>query len=49
VEQLECLEQLRALWHGYKIAVHTTQQSPGMGVDTPEDLLAARELFAKLP
>ena len=48
VEQLEGLEQLRALWHGYKIAVHTTQRSPGMGVDTPADLQAARELFAKL-
>lgn len=48
VEQLECLEQLRALWHGYKIAVHTTQRSPGIGVDTPEDLMAARQLFAKL-
>ena len=49
VEQLECLEQLRALWHGYKIAVYTTERSPGMGVDTPEDLTAARQLFAKLP
>lgn len=48
VEQLECLEQLRALWHGYKIAVHTTERSPGIGVDTPEDLMAARELFSKL-
>lgn len=48
IEQLECLEQLRALWHGYKIAVHTTQRSPGIGVDTPEDLLAARQLFARL-
>lgn len=47
VEQLECLEQLRALWHGYKIAVHTTERSPGIGVDTPEDLQAARLLFAK--
>ena len=48
VEQLECLEQLRALWHGYKIAVHTTLRPPGIGVDTPEDLLAARQLFARL-
>jgi 3-deoxy-manno-octulosonate cytidylyltransferase (CMP-KDO synthetase) len=48
VEQLECLEQLRALWHGYKIAVHTTERSPGIGVDTPADLQAARQLFAKL-
>ncbi len=48
IEQLECLEQLRALWHGYKIAVHTTDRSPGIGVDTPADLLAARQLFATL-
>ena len=48
VEQLECLEQLRALWHGYKIAVHTTVRSPGLGVDTPEDLITARQLFAQL-
>ena len=47
-EQLECLEQLRALWHGHKIAVHITQQPPGLGVDTPEDLQAAREQYAKL-
>ena len=46
-EQLECLEQLRALWHGHKIAVHTTQRSPGLGVDTHADLLAARKLYAE--
>lgn len=45
LEQLECLEQLRVLWHGYKIAVHITQQSPGMGVDTPEDLKAVQKIF----
>ena len=46
VEQLECLEQLRALWHGYKIAVHVTNQSPGIGVDTPDDLIAARKYYS---
>lgn len=46
VEQLECLEQLRALWHGYKIAVHITSQSPGIGVDTPDDLIAARKYYS---
>ncbi|NML87120.1 3-deoxy-manno-octulosonate cytidylyltransferase [Polaromonas sp.] len=45
LEQLESLEQLRALWHGYKIAVHVTDQAPGPGVDTPEDLDRARRLF----
>lgn len=48
LEQLESLEQLRALWHGYKIAVHTTAAAPGPGVDTPEDLLKVRQLFAAL-
>ena len=48
VELLEGLEQLRALWHGYKIAVHITQQPPGIGVDTAADLEAAREQFATL-
>ena len=46
VEQLECLEQLRALWHGYKIAVHITDRSPGIGVDTPDDLIAARRHYS---
>ena len=46
LEQLESLEQLRVLWHGYKIAVHITERSPGMGVDTPEDLIAARKHYA---
>ena len=46
LEQLESLEQLRALWHGYRIAVHITETAPGPGVDTPEDLERARELFA---
>ena len=45
LEQLECLEQLRAIWHGHHIAVHTTDGAPGAGVDTPEDLLRARALF----
>ena len=45
MEQLESLEQLRALWHGHRIAVHVTRESPGIGVDTPEDLLQARKLF----
>lgn len=45
LEQLESLEQLRALWHGYRIAVHVTDQAPGPGVDTPEDLDRARKLF----
>jgi 3-deoxy-manno-octulosonate cytidylyltransferase (CMP-KDO synthetase) len=46
LEQLESLEQLRALWHGHRIAVHITQHSPGIGVDTPEDLERVRSLLA---
>jgi 3-deoxy-manno-octulosonate cytidylyltransferase (CMP-KDO synthetase) len=46
LETLESLEQLRALWHGYTIAVHTTVRAPGPGVDTPEDLERVRQLLA---
>lgn len=46
IEQAESLEQLRALWHGHRIAVHTTPHAPGPGVDTAEDLAAVRALVA---
>jgi len=46
IEQLESLEQLRALWHGHRIAVHITAKAPGIGVDTPEDLERVRRLLA---
>ncbi|MFC5523499.1 3-deoxy-manno-octulosonate cytidylyltransferase [Polaromonas jejuensis] len=46
LELLESLEQLRALWHGHRIAVHITEDAPGPGVDTPEDLERARQLFS---
>lgn len=46
IEVTEALEQLRAMWHGHRIAVHVTQQAPGAGVDTPEDLARVRRLFA---
>lgn len=45
VEQAEALEQLRALWHGHRIAVHVTAHAPGPGVDTPEDLARVRSLM----
>lgn len=44
-ETCESLEQLRALWHGHRIAVHVTDRAPGPGVDTPEDLARVRALF----
>ncbi len=45
LEITEALEQLRALWHGYRIAVHVATHAPGPGVDTPEDLERVRRLF----
>jgi 3-deoxy-manno-octulosonate cytidylyltransferase (CMP-KDO synthetase) len=45
IEVTEALEQLRAMWHGHRIAVHVTNQPPGMGVDTPEDLERVRQLL----
>jgi 3-deoxy-manno-octulosonate cytidylyltransferase (CMP-KDO synthetase) len=45
IEQIEALEQLRALWHGYKIGVTITQDAPPSGVDTEADLLLARKIF----
>jgi len=44
LEITESLEQLRALWHGERIAVHVTEQPPGPGVDTPHDLARVRAL-----
>ncbi|MCK4373960.1 MAG: 3-deoxy-manno-octulosonate cytidylyltransferase, partial [Candidatus Brocadiae bacterium] len=37
LEEAEKLEQLRALWHGYRIKVGTTPHRC-IGIDTPEDL-----------
>jgi 3-deoxy-manno-octulosonate cytidylyltransferase (CMP-KDO synthetase) len=49
VEACEALEQLRALWHGHRIAVHVSAVAPGPGVDTPQDLQRVRALFAAGP
>lgn len=45
IEQFEALEQLRALYHGYKIGVFITEQAPPGGVDTEQDLHAVRQYF----
>lgn len=45
IEQIEALEQLRALYHGYKIGVTVTRDAPPAGVDTEQDLHTARQLF----
>lgn len=44
LENVECLEQLRALYNGYKIAVLTSSILPEAGVDTLEDLERIRKL-----
>ena len=46
MERLESLEQLRALWHGHRIAVHLSDRAPGPGGDTPEDLQRVRSWLA---
>ena len=45
LEQVEALEQLRVLWHGYAIAVHLTGEAPAAGVDTPDDLARVRHHY----
>lgn len=45
LESFESLEQLRALWHGHRIAVTVSGQPIPPGVDTPEDLEAVRRLY----
>ena len=47
MELSEALEQLRALWHGHKIAVYLSETAPGPGVDTPQDLERVRRLLAQ--
>ena len=44
-EQWESLEQLRALHHGFGIAVHIWPGAVEAGVDTPDDLARVRERF----
>jgi len=46
IERFEALEQLRALWYGYRIAVKITTGTPAPGVDTVEDLERVRALYA---
>ncbi|MDH4872635.1 3-deoxy-manno-octulosonate cytidylyltransferase [Pseudomonas sp. BN515] len=45
LENTECLEQLRALWHGVRIHVADALEAPPTGVDTPEDLERVRRLL----
>ncbi len=45
LEEIEALEQLRALWHGERIAVLRLEQTLPPGVDTAEDLELVRSLW----
>jgi len=47
LERSEQLEQLRALWHGDKIACADALEAPSAGIDTRADLERARRDFAK--
>ena len=46
LEKTEALEQLRALWHGHRIAVAVSKEDIPPGVDTPQDLEAVRRMLA---
>ena len=46
LEKAEALEQLRVLWHGYRIAVAVSETEIPPGVDTPQDLEAVRRMLS---
>ena len=43
--KIEALEQLRVLWHGFRIAVSVHEGTVAPGVDTPQDLEAVRRML----
>jgi len=45
LEDLEKLEQLRAMWYGSRIHVDIAKEVPGHGVDTEEDLIAVEKIM----
>jgi 3-deoxy-manno-octulosonate cytidylyltransferase (CMP-KDO synthetase) len=45
LEAVEQLEQLRVLWHGYRIATVIEEGEVPPGVDTPQDLAAVLRLL----
>ncbi len=47
LEHIECLEQLRVLWHGEKLHVDIASQQPPPGVDSPEDLKLVQDILSK--
>ncbi len=46
LEKAEALEQLRVLWHGFRIAVALSETDIPPGVDTPQDLEAVRRILS---
>ncbi len=48
IEEIEKLEQLRALWLGIDIAVEESLKEAPISVDTHEDLLKAREIYLSM-
>jgi 3-deoxy-manno-octulosonate cytidylyltransferase (CMP-KDO synthetase) len=46
LEKAEALEQLRVLWHGFRVAVAVSRVEIPPGVDTPQDLEAVRRMFS---
>ena len=46
LEKAEALEQLRVLWHGFRIAVTVSETEIPPGVDTPQDLEAVRKILS---
>ncbi|WP_422459884.1 3-deoxy-manno-octulosonate cytidylyltransferase [Endozoicomonas sp. ALB115] len=47
IESMESLEQLRLMWHGYRIHVAEAVATPPHGVDTEQDLQAVRALLER--
>jgi len=47
LEQIEALEQLRVLEHGFRLKTEETRHNP-IGVDTPADLARVREIMERL-
>ena len=45
LEKIESLEQLRVLYHGYRIGVVISENAPASGVDTQVDLDYVRSIF----
>jgi 3-deoxy-manno-octulosonate cytidylyltransferase (CMP-KDO synthetase) len=45
LEKAEALEQLRVLWHGFRIGVVVSAREIPPGVDTPQDLEAVRRML----